>query len=104
MQTINLIKIAKRETPIKIRYHRQELDDNLVQQFEDLKREIAGNAENYAVRNLPPPHNENVAAYFEEEHLKFQAEIDEVNRRLQVNTSIDQVVSHKQTTDGKLRE
>jgi hypothetical protein len=88
----------------KIRFHQPELDEHVAKQFEEIKKQIIINAENYAVRNQPPPDNEIIHAYFEEDHLKCQALIDEINRRLQFNTSCHHVTEHKQATENKLRE
>jgi len=91
------------ETLTKIRYHQPNLDTYVATQLAEIKIEIISNTENYAARNLPPPYNEIIDAYFEEDHLKFQGVID-VNRQLQKSTSIHHVVEHKQVTENKLRE
>ncbi len=92
------------ETLTKVRYHQPELDAFVLKHCEEIKLAIIPNAENYAVRNQPPLDNDIIEAYFEEEHLKFQCIIDEVQRRLQMNTSIHHVAEHKGLTESKARE
>ncbi len=92
------------ETLTKVRYHQPELDAYVATQCKEIKSEIIQNAEDYAVRNQPLPDNETIESFFEEDHLKFQGVIDEVNTRLQVKTGIHHVIEHKQVTENKVRE
>lgn len=88
----------------KNRYRLSELDDYVAQQLAEIRRLIVINAETYATRNLPPPDNQNIRVYFGEDHQKFQGLINEVNRHLQIKTSIHQVTEHKQVTDHRLQD
>ncbi|HZY40338.1 MAG TPA: hypothetical protein VFE53_26990 [Mucilaginibacter sp.] len=92
------------ETLTKIRYHQPDLDARVASRPKEIELGIISNAENYGGRNQPAADNENVQSFFEEDHLKFQGLIDEVNQSLQVNTSIHHVVEHKQVTENKVRE
>jgi hypothetical protein len=88
----------------KNRYRLPELDDYVAQQLAEIRRLIVINAETYATRNLPPPDNQNIRAYFAEDHQKFQGLVDEVNRHLQIKTSIHEVTEHKGVTEHRLQD
>src|SRR5258707_15459710 len=91
-------------TPTKTRYHLPELDDHVAKEFEKIKQGIVISGVDYGIRNLPPPDSTNVKPYYEEHHLKFQGLIDEVNRYLQIKSSIHEVTGHEQATENQLRE
>jgi len=92
------------ETTIKTRYHLPELDNYVATHCDEIRLAIIPNAENYATRNQPPLDSDVIDTFFEEEHLKFQGVIDEVQRKLQMNTSIHHVAEHKGLTEGRTRE
>ncbi|MBW4888458.1 hypothetical protein KXQ82_01975 [Mucilaginibacter sp. HMF5004] len=88
----------------KNRYCLPELDELVAHQLAEIRRLIAINAETYAHRNLPPPDNNNIGVYWGEDHRKFQGLVDEVNRHLQIKTSIHEVAEHKQVTESRLQD
>jgi hypothetical protein len=88
----------------KTRYHKPDFDGLVASKIEEIKSQIAVSAESYALRDQPPPQCRDVRPYFEEDHMKYQALLDEVNLQLQFQTICHHVKEHRQATDDKLRE
>jgi hypothetical protein len=78
-------------------------DAHLTQMFEEIREHSKINAQTFAQKNLPPLQANGLNAYFEENHLKYQALIDEVNKELQFKSACDGVVEHKAATEARLR-
>jgi len=85
------------------RFRIPEFDVHLAQQFEEIREHIKINAQTFAQKNLPPLQSRKLNTYFEEDHLKYQALIDAVNKELQYKSACDTVVEHKAITEARLR-
>jgi len=86
------------------KFHIPTFDKYLAHMFEEIKEHIKINAQTFGRGNLPPLQNKKLNAYFEEDHLKYQALIDEVNKELQFKSTCDTVVEHKVATETRLQE
>jgi len=87
-----------------IKFYLPEFESYLSQKFKEIKEHLKINAQTFAHNNFPLLQSTTLNASFEEDHFKYQALIDEVNKELQFKTVCHKVAEHKSATEKRLRE